>query len=126
MSYLKNLWQAAQEEATLLNADRLLNALCAGNPIITISGRVGYFSANKHSIYWEVLEWAINQTFHPLDGPAHCHKAWQWEMHNVKPKGSYRRGNDIALGLLSIFVLAGCLPLSLIVFGIAKYKELAR
>jgi hypothetical protein len=97
----------------LLNIDRLGNAICSGHYKTTISGRVGYFSLKKKNRYWIILEWVINETFRPIEGRKHCLRAYQWE----RGKGlSHRRGSDLALGLLSIFIIAACLILAPLVW----------
>jgi len=101
----------------LLNIDRLGNALCGGHYKLTVSGRVGYFAYEKENLYWNILQWIINNTFHPLDGPNHCWNAFKWESST-----DYRRGNDIALALLSVIVLIVCSILAPIIWFIACFK----
>ncbi len=114
--YKNNLWRAllavfSSESLVmiLLNLDRLGNALAGGHYQATVSARVGYFAMTKANPYWLVLEKVINETFRPLDGPDHCWKAYQWEAGFKVRK--YRRSSDIALTILSVFVLSGCLVL---------------
>lgn len=119
--YKNNLWRAVlalfQSSSLylfLLNLDRLGNALCGGHYRFTVSGRVGYFARRK-SKYWRFLQWVIDQTFYPIDGKRHCFKAYVWEkwVRDNHPKNRYRRGNDVALFLLSLLVLIACALLAL-------------
>lgn len=123
--YLSNLFKAFErlfESRSVidlaLNIDRLGNALTAGDYRATVSARVGYH-AQKLQPYWIVLEWIIDQTFYPVDGRDHCNRAYHYE----KAKGyKHRRGNDIALLLLSVVVILACILLAPIVYlvGLAK------
>ncbi len=123
--YKNNLWRAllavfSSESLVmiLLNLDRLGNALVGGHYQATISARVGYFAMTKANPYWLVLEKIINETFRPLDGRDHCRKAYEWER-----RARYRRGNDIALTMLSLLVLAGCLVLLPLVWLYAVVRK---
>lgn len=124
--YKNNLWRAilacfgsSSILIFLLNIDRLGNAICGGHYKTTVSGRVGFFALTKKNQYWSVLEWIINETFRPIDGVKHCLRAYQWE----RGQGlNHRRGNDIALGLLSIIVIAACLILAPIIWLIALLR----
>lgn len=123
--YFKNLARAVHVVfysksilALLLNIDRLGNALTAGDYRATVSARVGYH-AQKLQPYWIVLEWIIDQTFYPVDGRDHCNRAYHYE----KAKGyKHRRGNDIALLLLSVVVILACIILAPVVYlvGLAQ------
>jgi len=124
--YLRNLWSALLCVFTsrstidlLLNIDRVGNALCAGHYTLTISGRVGYFASTKGSSYWNMLQRIIDKTFLPLEGKEHCWKAYQWERST-----KYRRGNDVALALLSVVVFIACLILQPIIRLISLFKKL--
>lgn len=96
----------------LVAVDQLGNAIADGNPDNTISARVGYFASaeykSKLKLYWKTLEWIIDFTFEPVQGPGHCHHAWQAEADETDTPGSY-----IARVILGIFVAAGCLIISL-------------
>jgi len=54
--------------------------------------------------YWKPLEWVINATFMPIQGPGHCYRAWQIELDEIDTRGSY-----ISRLILGLFALAGCL-----------------
>lgn len=63
MSYIKNV---------LVAIDQLGNAICGGNPDVTISARTGYFaniSNTKLKPWWRIMEAIINFAFKPIDGP---------------------------------------------------------
>lgn len=123
--YKNNLWRAILQLFGsnsflffLINLDRLGNAICGGDYRFTISGRVGYFALIRQSRFWLVLQWVIDTTFYPIDKRGHCFKAYKIE------KGKkYRRGNDLALFLLSVFVVIGCLLLVLPVFIYSLYLK---
>lgn len=100
----------------LLGFDRLFNAVAGGDSRATISGRVGYFSKVKNSRYWRNLERIINYSFLPIDGPGHCQQA-------MKKDGHYRRGNDIGMAALSIFVVLGCVVICPITRVIARFRK---
>lgn len=88
----------------LLALDRVGNALCGGHYRYTVSGRVGYFALKKANYYWRFLRWVIDNTFHPIEGADHCHRAYLYE------RGTkYQRGHDIALFFLSFVVIGACL-----------------
>lgn len=110
--YKNNLWRALLAVMNsrsllmlLLNIDRLGNALAGGYYRATISARVGYFAMTKSNPYWRLLQKIIDETFRPLEGADHCARAYSWE------KGQYRRSSDVALAILSVLVLVGCLIL---------------
>lgn len=125
--YKNNLWRAFLAVMNsgsffelIENIDRFGNALCAGDYRLTVSGRVGYFAMTKANRYWKILEKIINNTFYPYHGRNHCLQVYKWE--NSKEKRKYRRGNDIALALLSVLVFLACLALMPIVWLWAKVR----
>ncbi len=95
----------------LVAIDQLGNAIADGNPDNTISARVGFFASDDHKSklrpYWKALEWTINFTFEPVQGPGHCRRAWQAEGDETDTQGTY-----IARIILGIFVDVGCLFIS--------------
>lgn len=125
--YKDNLWRAIlavyQSKSAyelIVNIDRLGNAICAGDYRTTISGRVGFFALTKLNRYWYLLQWIIDETFRPIDGRHHCKQAFIFE----KKQGlNHRRGNDVALGLLSIVVIAACLILAPIILIISLFHR---
>jgi len=125
--YKNNLWRAILAVFNsysiinfLLNLDRLGNAICGGHYKTTVSGRVGYFALTKKNRYWNILQWIINETFRPVDGVKHCLRAYQWE----RGQGlNHRRGNDVALGLLSILIIAACLILAPIIWLLSLFHR---
>lgn len=96
----------------LIAIDQLGNTIAGGNPDNTISARVGFFASNHHQSkiksYWKALERIIDFTFAPLQGPGHCFRAWQGEQDETDTEATY-----ITRIILSIFVVAGCLLISL-------------
>ena len=130
--YLNNLWRAVLAVLTsrsilhfLLNIDRLGNAICAGYYEFTISGRIGYYAKFNGNRYWLLLQWVVDSSFYPIDGKDHCLRAYCWEkayIRNSKNK-KHRRGNDIALTLLSILVLLACLILTPIIWLISLIQS---
>jgi hypothetical protein len=108
--YFKNLWLSLVNILVsdsiisfLINVDKVGNALTGGNYQATISGRVGWFAKQKPSKYWLILQYIIDQTFLPIEGPGHCARASKIEKH-IK----YRRGNDVGLFLLVFIIILTC------------------
>lgn len=98
--------------AVLIAIDQLGNAIAGGNPDATVSARCYYFSkikANMFRYYWTLLEWIIDFTFSPIQGPDHCKKALEDE-----PNEDFYPGSDITRAILGILVIIVCLPLSII------------
>lgn len=90
-----------------ISIDQLGNAIAGGNPDVTISSRVGYFSNCEEAnsdfyYYWKILEKIIDTTFYPLEGRNHCLNAYEETKLHV-------HGNDMARGLLGFFVIIGCI-----------------
>lgn len=112
------LFQSKSFREFIVNLDRLGNAFAGGWYWATISARVGYFVLNKKNPYWHVLRKLIDETFRPLDGANHCVQAYRWE----RRWQGYRRGNDVALALLSVLVIVGCIILLPIVWLYARYR----
>jgi hypothetical protein len=96
----------------LVQLDRLGNALSGGNPETTISGRTGFYAIARKNPYWRITASIIDFTFKPIDGPEHCYFAWKMEK-----SFSHRRGNDVGLILLSLFVLATCPIICVFTYG---------
>lgn len=101
MGYVKNI---------LVGVDQTGNAVAGGNPDVTISGRIGYYSHHAHSSvrwFWIILEFIVDATFYPLDGKGHCHTAYHLdEDENYNPKQ-----NPIMLFILSLITVGSCLIL---------------
>lgn len=136
--YKNNLWRAILQLFSsysflhlLINIDRLGNALCAGHYRATVSARVGYFELTKKgNKYWAILVKVIDETFRPIDGPNHCYRAYLWEKKQNEEAGrsrfNYRRGNDIALGLLGVIVIAACIVLAPVIYLVAAVRGLVK
>ncbi|USD22285.1 hypothetical protein [Microbulbifer variabilis] len=107
--------------------DQLGNAIAGGNPDATISGRCGYFSRVQETRlrrYWRILEWVINFTFIPIDGPDHCYRSYLWDRAE-----KHEEGSDFMRVLLGVIVIFFCMPLCLftwlyvLVFPSARWKK---
>jgi hypothetical protein len=100
----------------LIAIDQLGNAIAGGNPDNTISGRVGFFASDLHQskikAYWKALERIIDFTFAPLQGPGHCLHAWEGEQDETDTEATY-----IARILLSVFVVAGCFLIGIVLWS---------
>jgi hypothetical protein len=97
----------------LIGIDQLGNTIAGGDPDVTVSSRVGYFAqcaAFRFQWYWQLLEWVIDTTFYPLDGPRHCYQAWL----NDRDE-NFQHGSDAARAVLGLFILAACPFLALVV-----------
>ncbi len=94
--------------------DQLGNALAGGHPDVTISARVGYFAAQGKR-YFGVLENVIDWAFRPVDGDGHCAQARAGETGE-----QFQRGNDVALGALTLITLPTCLVLRPILWLASK------
>ena len=92
--------------SVLIAIDQLGNALAGGYADSTISARVGY---NAHHAgpamqnYWRLLEWVINYTFLPLDGPNHCYQSYL-----AGNKQHFRDGSDLMRVILSSLIFFQC------------------
>ena len=103
MSYLKNV---------LVAIDQLGNAICGGNPDVTISARTGYFAnigSTRLKVWWKLMEKIINFAFHPLDGPNHCLNAY----HSDNESGQ-KEGSDLARALMGILIIFFCLFIAIL------------
>lgn len=91
----------------LVALDQLANAICGGNPDMTISARIGQFAPGSR--YWHTLERLVDWGFEPWQGPSHCRFAYMEE------KGrSDRQGSAVAQAVLSALLWAVIPP-----FGVA-------
>lgn len=105
MKYFKNI---------LVAVDQLGNAICYGNPDVTISARVGYYSQVErvYLYYWRTLEKIINFTFWPVDGPNHCKEAFEADPEEVF-NDSF---GDFFRILLSAIIVIACIPISILIY----------
>jgi hypothetical protein len=110
----------------LIAIDQLGNAIAGGNPDATISARTGYFARVADTPlrgYWKLMEWIIDFTFLPIDGPNHSYNAYLAD----KDQG-YEEGSDLMRALLGIIIICVNIPLSIIVrlyvlvFPRARYR----
>lgn len=101
MSYIKNL---------LIGADQFVNTIAGGNPDCTISASA-YFHG-LHSKYWKGIEWIINKTFKPIDGPDHCLQSFHADSAEKYVDGGIIRKSLIALAVVS-FCIVACVPIKI-------------
>lgn len=106
----------------LLNIDRLGNALAGGSHMNTISGRVGSKVITSAHPFWQFLERVINTTFAPIDGKNHCYKAFLWEASRIEHI-EHRRSSDVALSVLAVLSVLGCVILFPVIRVIALFKK---
>jgi len=105
----------------LIAIDQLGNALAGGFADSTISARVGYnarYSAPVRQNYWRLLEWVINYSFLPLDGPDHCYQAYLAGNNTY-----YRDGSDLMRVLLSSFIFFNAMPIAIVTRILAWQKN---
>lgn len=112
----------------LVSLDQLFNALAGGNEDITISARTGYGAnkGNKYVKWYKILEFIIDTTFYPLDGPQHCLQSYE-----ADKSEDYRvsQGKTIPTIICSLFILIGCIVMALIfwtIYGIIKVSRLRK
>lgn len=123
--------------------DLLGNALTGGNPEVTVSARVGYYSKyykiryenytgkdkyqlkrNKlYVLYWKTCESIIDKTFEPVDGKNHCYNAYlntKKNLKNINGKVPIQRGSFFFFTLLLPIIALVCLILTPIILIISK------
>ncbi|WP_440875964.1 hypothetical protein [Thalassotalea sp. PLHSN55] len=103
MSYLKNV---------LVAIDQLGNALCGGNPDVTISARTGYFANvgdTSIRMWWQLMERIINFAFSPFDGPNHCLDAY-----HADNESHHNEGSDFLRALLGFIIIVTCLFIAIL------------
>ncbi|MFT5930414.1 MAG: hypothetical protein ACI9GE_000601 [Oceanospirillaceae bacterium] len=107
--------------SVLIAIDQLGNALAGGYADSTISARVGYNA--RHSTpatknYWRLLEWVIDYSFLPLDGPDHC-----YQVYLAGNNTYYRDGSDLMRVVLSTLILFNAMPIAVITRILAWHKN---
>ena len=110
MIYVRNIF---------FSFDQFLNTICGGDPDITISARVGYFSKimqwnsqpkNLKKYYWKTSEKLIDWAWKPLDGPKHC-----WEAYLADRYEDYTSNNCwFFLFLISLIIIPICIVVGVI------------
>ena len=103
LKYLRNLFIAL---------DQFVNALCAGNPDVTISARTGFLARHSRAItrfYWKIYEQIIDFAFYPLDGPGHCEQAYQKEDDEIRFVGS-----DLLTAVLGLVIVVSCILIAVV------------
>ena len=104
----------------LLALDQLGNSLAGGHHDSTVSARIGfhlYDADGERGMFWSFLEFMVNFTFSPIDGPHHCRMAYCADKNE-----QFKEGGFFAKLLLIILVLFTCtlLILPILVLGIFK------
>lgn len=93
----------------LIAIDQLGNALSGGNPDATISARLGWLHYFRRMWWTTILMHIVDVTFLSVDGYNHCYKALSLE--SVNGRDFFRRGSDVGLALMSVFVIVFCIAL---------------
>jgi len=104
----------------LVAIDQLGNAIAGGNPDCTISGRTGYYANHASYVtrwYWMFMQFVINTTFYPLDGPDHCHYAY----HNDESE-EYIAPKGFLMFILSFITIGSCIILAPIHYLLWLFK----
>ncbi|MEM8510003.1 MAG: hypothetical protein AAF717_19380 [Bacteroidota bacterium] len=104
----------------LLGLDQLGNSLAGGHHDSTVSARIGfhlYDEDGARGMYWSFLEFVVNLTFSPVDGPHHCRMAYCSDRDE-----KFRDGGFFAKLLLLFLVLLACglLILPILLIGIFR------
>lgn len=93
----------------LISFDQLGNAIAGGNPDVTISARLYYLSEVREVLIARWLMLLVDFVFYPVDGVAHCEKAYiNHEDEDI------RRGSDVALIALCLITLPFLLPIYIV------------
>lgn len=103
----------------LVALDQLGNAIAGGNEDSTISARLGYLYLYRRQQWTTVLMKIVDFTFYSVDGKDHCLQAY------VKDNESNIRGNNLALAILSILIIAFCVVIFIPVQLVALYLNLS-
>ena len=104
----------------LLGLDQLGNALAGGNHDSTVSARIGfhlYDPKGERGMYWSFLEFVVNLTFSPIDGPHHCRMAYCSDSDEA-----FRGGGFIAKVVLFFLVMITCIILILPILLIGIFR----
>ena len=105
----------------IISLDQTFNAIADGNMDCTISARLGYLYVHRRSWWTDLLLKVVDVTFYPVDGRGHCLGAYYLEQDEY-----YVRGSRIALAMLSLFVVLGCLLVVVPILLVALYKRFSR
>jgi hypothetical protein len=105
----------------IISLDQTFNAMANGNMDCTISARLGYLYVHRRSWWTDLLMKVVDTTFYPVDGVGHCLGAYYLDQDEY-----YIRGNRIALMLLGVFVVLGCLLVVVPILLVALYKWFSR
>lgn len=109
-----------------VSIDQLGNALAGGNPDNTISARVGYynhhynFESGKIPWYWSWFEKIIDFTFHPVDGPNHCHEAYHNDAGEVFDDSTL---TNFLIGIAAtIIIIPSCIVIALVLYLLSALR----
>jgi len=97
--------------AVFIGLDQLGNALAGGHPDMTVSARLGFLAAREG--FWKPARRMVDWAFDPVDGEDHCYLSCV-AAYTAGEQDKLRRGNDVGLALLMLFVVGLVLPLRLI------------
>ncbi len=100
--------------AVFVGLDQLGNALAGGHPDITVSARLGYLGRFHARGWFLLMARLVDWAFYPADGRDHCVDSWVRETAPGDGTEKVRRGNDVGLALLTLFVVVLILPLRLV------------
>ena len=98
--------------AVFIGLDQLGNALAGGHPDVTISARLGYLYSRDRRWFSAVMR-MVDWSFYPVDGYYHCFSSYRTLIADGEREKA-RRGNDVGLALLTLFVVVLVLPLRLV------------
>lgn len=92
----------------LLAVDKLGNALSGGDHNVTISARLGYMTHHRDMWWAHFVAMIVDLSFFPVEGKGHCLNAWRNITLGTGELVDIRRGSDVGLTIMSLFVLAAC------------------
>lgn len=102
----------------MIALDQLGNAISGGNPDITISSRVGYYSSISSKWVWAFMEWWIDLTFYPIDGPKHCYNSHLANKDEVYAS----EGKDVFKVIMMMILLLVLAPISIVIKIISLFS----
>lgn len=106
-----------QSKRILIALDQLGNTFAGGNEDCTISARLGYLYSHRRQSWTTWLMRFVDFIFYPVDGEGHCIGAYFLDQDE-----EFIRGNDIALSLLTILIIAVCIILYPFILIISLWK----
>ena len=98
------------------------NTIAVGDTDVSISARIGYNYLNHRNLYWSICKNIVDFGFYPLDGKwNHCVNAYKKDTEENYDTG---KGSIIGLVLMTIFMLLGCIIISIIGWSYHGIKKL--